>query len=248
LDCQYYADLATWYHLVAPVIKEAKAGMAGAMPEPGGVAPAAPGAVPGAPGAAPAPGMPPAAPGMPPGAGPGVPPIAAGGVPPAGPGVPPGAPPAGQPAAPAADEGPKGEGWVIQLIGYHFHNENRTSQGAQYVRDAFLKKLETGVVPLPVGKDGKLELVPLKELGIGNPVLVESARIRPARIPDPDAEEVDKPDGQKGPSKTIEVQQFDFVVQFSWQETPLSKRLQQRQELEKAKPADGNVVAAPAGP
>ncbi len=116
LECQYYPDLATWYQAVAPIIKEARAGMT--VP-PGG---AAPGAVPPA---APIPGAPPAAPG---------------------------APPATPPADAAADTGPVGEGWVIQLIGYHFHNTSLNNQGAQYVRDAFMKKLEYGYVELPVGR------------------------------------------------------------------------------------------------
>ncbi len=90
----------------------------------------------------------------------------------------------------------------------------------------------------------------LKDLGIANPVLVETSRILPRDIPDPNDDEADAAEGDPGRKamvKKIQVPQFDFVLQFSWQETPLSKRLKKKQEAEKGKPADGNVAAVPAG-
>ncbi len=109
-------------------------GMPGAAPGVPGAAPGVPGAAPGAPGAAPgvpgaAPGAPGAAPGVP-GAAPGAPGAAP--MPPvAGQAPAPGADPAAAPGAKGLEPEPTGEGWVIQLTGYHFHNANRNYQGAQ---------------------------------------------------------------------------------------------------------------------
>ncbi len=179
----------------------------------------------------------------PPGGAPGVPPAA------------PGAPAAGAPAAAGASAGgeaePTGPGWVIQMIGYHFHNKNRSEQGAQYVRETIMKKLETGSVLLPVGPGGKLESVLYKDLGMANPVLIETTPIREREIPSPDADEPEPVDNEFGKKPSIpmtKVQQFDFVLQFSWQPTPMSKRMQLRMEREKAKAAETPVAAVPGAP
>jgi type IV pilus assembly protein PilM len=236
MECQFFPDLKVWYQTVEPIVKESRAGL-----------------VP--PGTAPMPGMAGGAPGMPGGA-----PGLAGGAPglaggaPAAPGAD-GQPAVGDAAAAAPLEPePTGEGWVIQLIGYHFHNANRSSQGAQFVRESLLKKLETGTVMLPTGKGGKLQLFSLKDLGITNPVLVASQRIRNVEIPDPEAEDPPATGAAGGMEanrarRMITVPMFDFVVQFCWRQTPLSKRLELQQEREKAESAKQAAAnaAAPVG-
>ena len=166
-------------------------------------------------------------------------------------------------------EGPTGEGWVIQIKGYHFYNKRLDYQGANYVRDTFMQNLETKKIPLPVPEtieqNGRKETktviknVPIKELGIGYPVIVHSWRIRPIQILDPNAAAVEEAaggignagaiGGRRSPMQdgatvvpTIELRQFDFVLQFCWQETPLSKRLNP-QPPKSDNPADADSVA-----
>ena len=107
---------------------------------------------------------------------------------------------AGTPATDAAaapeDDGPVGRGWVCVLTGYHYHNR-RTAvnlpgvqfvQGAQYVRDTLIKNLEQGQVVLPRGDAGGEELVTMKKLGIGYPILPNPGQIVDDPIPNPKAQ------------------------------------------------------------
>jgi type IV pilus assembly protein PilM len=147
--------------------------------------------------------------------------------------------------APAVeDTGPKGEGWVIELDGYHFHNKN--SEGIAFVRDTLVRNLRDKVVTL-VGADGKEEKLALKDLGIGYPVIVkDSGRIFDREIPDPNYDpNVKNADGSAIAQKMIPLREFDFTLQFSWQPTPLSKR--EEIKAEKAKAAQPATVDAQAG-
>jgi type IV pilus assembly protein PilM len=240
LDCEHRADLASWYAEVKAKIDEANY-----VPSAAG-SPAAPGGVPQAPGAAPPAGAVPAAPGAP-----GVSPAVPGAVPPAVPNPaipnpaatagakPPGPPVAGQPAPGAAGTGaagaagatpvagPTGEGWVIQLRGYHYHNKHRGLEGAQFVREQFLKRLENDKVTLPVGKNHAPEQVSIKDMGISYPVLINPSQIDNEEMLNPEAQ--DDEDNPAVP-KTIQVPRFDFVVQFCWQETPPSTRAKKKSE------------------
>ena len=104
--------------------------------------------------------------------------------------------------------GPQGAGWLITLIGYHYHNPpgERRGVGAQFVRDTLIKNLQEKKVLLPTakwqrsdeasggdqGKEGKTrELVSMEELGISYPVLVSPGQIRPFEIEDPYADAED---------------------------------------------------------
>lgn len=252
LDCEWYTDLGTWYSSgvgdaikelaksappVAPAAPVAPAVAPAAVADPNNPAAAAP-AVPGAEGAAAAD---PAAAAVP------ADPAAAGGVP-----ADPAAAAAGQPpadpalaAAPVEDPGPKGEGWVIELEGYHYHNKN--SEGIGFVRDTLVKNLRDKVVTL-VGADGKEEKIPLKDLGIGYPVIVrQSGGIRDREIPDPNYDPNAKPaaDGAPNVQKMLKLREFTFTLQFAWQPTPLSKR--EEIKAERAKAAAPAAVDAQAG-
>ncbi|HTM54649.1 MAG TPA: type IV pilus assembly protein PilM [Pirellulales bacterium] len=206
LECEWQADLATWYQAgVADKIKEMEAAMAAAA-APGAAAPAT------SPDGAPTPEG--AAPAAPDAAAPGAATAEA-------------AAPAADPAAPAAatpapeDTGPKGPGWIIQLRGEHFHNKQSQDsayvQGSAYVRDTLVKNLREKEIELP-GKDGKPEKLPLKELGIGYPVILETS----GRILDETLTDAER--------NTTSVRKFTFVVQFAWSPTPLSKRIEARQQ------------------
>jgi type IV pilus assembly protein PilM len=85
--------------------------------------------------------------------------------------------------------GPKGPGWVIQLKGYHYYNEERGKEGANWVRMTLINNLLRGEILLPAGPGG--ELVPFKtsELGIGFPILVGGDGVpKEVEVPNPDAE------------------------------------------------------------
>lgn len=162
----------------------------------------------------------------------------------------PGQPPAeGTPAAPAADAppaedpGPTGPGWVIQLRGHHFHNKR--SEGVSFVRDTLIKNLRETKIKL-VDKNGKPEELTLKELGIGYPAVVStSGRIVDDEITNPNFDSKATPEGNDQP-KTIKLRRFDFVLQFAWQPTPRSKRVELREQKAAGQQAP-SLADAPAG-
>ena len=159
---------------------------------------------------------------------------AAGGEAPADGTEPPPADPAATPvpgaeAAAAAPVGPTGPGWVVQLVGYHYHNEDhhKPDEGAQFVRSTLVKGL-LGEGDEVVVSAGPLagQAVPVKELGIGYPVIVEASPVRTVRVPKEGAAAPGdlappRPDLVPGAGQPEEAQlalrRFDFVVQFAWQ-------------------------------
>ena len=145
------------------------------------------------------------------------------------------APAAGDPAAPPADPGadaagvapgaagPSGPGWVIQIAGHHFHNEDRhgLEQDEQFVRSTLIRNLDGGIEvpvaagPLVAAAEGKPMLTPIKSLGIDCPVIVESKQPRRVQINRTNA----TPDGANQPpnaADVVELKRYDFVVQFCW--------------------------------
>ena len=156
-----------------------------------------------------------------------------------------GSPPAAQPAPaanPAESTGPTGPGWVIELRGYHYHNEARhkPTEGAQFLRSTIVKnllgngvKVTTAAGPLAGRK------VPASDIGIGFPVIVSSSPIRTIRIPGgksgmsgagipapgvgPGAPGEFGAAGPGGSPATPEepqdlvLKRYDFVLQFCWQ-------------------------------
>ncbi len=248
LELERFPDLSLWYAGVKGKIDEAKLGVfreveAAPAAHPAGTTAPADGTVP-APGAAP-----PASAAAAGTASATTPPAAPTTVDPAA--TPAGDVPAGVPTADGAvgavplGEGPSGEGWVIQIKGYHFHNKKRDLQGAKYVKETLMKNLENKKIKLPDGPGGAMKLVAIKDLGVGYPVIVRPWPIRSVQIRDPNADIEDPAGGEanfeamrfpradargavpnEGPvAPTITLKQFDFVLQFCWQETPLSKRL-----------------------
>jgi type IV pilus assembly protein PilM len=206
LECEWFADLSSWHTSVAEKIKEQRgqqpAADAAAAPPADGQPPdpnaAAPPADPssGAP-----PGAPPAAPGDPNAA----------------------ADPAASGAAGVAEEPPPtGPGWVIQLRGHHFHNEDLNLQTAAFVRETLMKNLREKKVEL-ADKDGKVTELPIKDLGIGYPVIISPmGRWVIEERDDPNA-------GPNGGGAKLQLKRWDFVLQFVWQPTPPSKRLEKQQ-------------------
>jgi type IV pilus assembly protein PilM len=248
LDCEHYPKLEDWFADVREKWlegePEAAAAPAGAATAPGAAMPgaAAPGVTASLPGAPVAGQRAPGA--MPPGnPTPGAVPLGAvplGALPP---GAAPGAEPGAAPANPAA--GPTGAGWVIQIMGHHYHNNSPGNEGAEYVRRTLMRNLEEGTVSIP-SPDGKTMMqVPLKELGIGYAVLVRAPRPFDEEIPLPGSSDqpaagpgvqVRDPGHPNTEPKTVTVQRCNFIVQFCWKETPLNVRLEKRKAASEPSP------------
>jgi len=125
-----------------------------------------------------------------------------------------------------AATGPQGPGWVVQIVGHHFHNEDRhkPKEGEQFVRDTIVKGL--------LGKDGKVTIgagpragqqVSAAELGIGYPVIVQrtpvmKVRVKTTRPPLMGGGEFSRlPAGEPEEDPGIELRRYAFILQFSWQ-------------------------------
>ena len=142
---------------------------------------------------------------------------------------------------PAEDEppSPKGSGWVIQLAGHHFHNEDRHKpyEGRYYLRTTIIEKLLGEGIELTVAAGPKQgETISVAEFGIGFPVIVESGRVRTEWLPlgsdglagdqpragqRPPRGRGRRPRGRDGFDATdadgIELKRYEFVLQFVWQ-------------------------------
>jgi type IV pilus assembly protein PilM len=82
--------------------------------------------------------------------------------------------------------GPEGPGWVIELGGHHFHNEDPMTWGGTHVRDTLLKNLREMTIELPAGPGREAETFTMEELGIGYAILaVERRIIHNHTIPNP---------------------------------------------------------------
>jgi type IV pilus assembly protein PilM len=127
------------------------------------------------------------------------------------------APPTAEPEIPEPD--PNGPGWVIQLTGYHYHNKDRSLQTATFVRKTLIENLRSKKVTI-ADKDGNPSEIPIGELGITHPVIISPIKPPTAdRIPNPD-----------DPANPIAVSRWDFTIQFAWKPTPLSKRIELKQQ------------------
>jgi len=139
---------------------------------------------------------------------------------------PPAAPEAAAPGAVHA--APAGPGWVVQLTGYHYHNEDhhKPDEAAQFVRSTIIKGLlgEAGEVSVSAGPLAG-QLVSVKELGIGHPVIVASSPVKTVVVPRETAAAAGEPTQprpelfpgaapQEDPG--LRLRRFDFVLQFAW--------------------------------
>ena len=133
---------------------------------------------------------------------------------------------------PASLPGPTGPGWVVQLTGYHYHNEDhhKPDEAAQFVRSTIVKGLlgEGDEVVVSAGPWAG-RTVSVKEFGIGYPVIVATTPVRTTRVLKegaavPGEPLAPRPDlflGAGQPEeREITLRRFDFVLQFAWQ--PLS--------------------------
>jgi type IV pilus assembly protein PilM len=168
----------------------------------------------------------------------------------------------GLPVEGAAAGGLAAGGWVVELKGYHLHNNlpdqnvDVGDEGEQFVQETLIKNLETGKVMLPDGPGGELIEVPIADLGIKYPVVVTHLRTETVTYM---AEPIDPNNptgtpmmgrGYEGPSmpagaglpgeqlpKTFKLRQYNFIVQFCWQPQPRGNRLEKMVEQKAAPPA-----------
>jgi len=152
--------------------------------------------------------------------------------------------------------GLSGPGWVVQLTGHHYHNKDTRNQSAVFVRNTFLKKLEEGTVELPDGPNEELISVPMKDLAISHPWVVDGSNIETVMLDPEEKLEGALPAGRGGgfggeggmrgegrmfrpgtgrpaagtaaeeESTLIEVRRYDFVVQFVWQPKTRAERVE----------------------
>ena len=123
--------------------------------------------------------------------------------------------------------GPTGPGWVVQIVGHHFHNEDRhkPKEGEQYVRETLVRGLLGDAGPVTVSAGPKAgQKVPVKDLGIGFPVIVQRTPVMKVRVkttPQPLGTGVDPMVNPTSPEEDqgIELKQYRFMLQFVWQPT-----------------------------
>ena len=124
--------------------------------------------------------------------------------------------------------GPQGPGWVIQIRGHHFHNEDRhkPDEAEQFVRATLVQSL------LGKGDDVLVSAgpfagrkVPVAELGIAYPIIMDSStvqkvkvqKLRPAAAAATNVPGV--PSAGTAETESIDLKRYDFTVQFAWQPT-----------------------------
>ena len=130
---------------------------------------------------------------------------------------------------------PQGSGWVIQITGHHYHNEDyhKPYEGRNYLRTTIVENILGEGIQLPVVA-GPLagQSLPVSEFGISFPILVSSSRIRTelvaddtASSPTGDSRGSQPPrrrgrsgaTGEGGEEDLLELRRYEFVLQFVWQ-------------------------------
>ena len=100
---------------------------------------------------------------------------------------------------------PSGPGWVVQIMGFHFHDSEKHGKSANFVRRTLVHNLQDKIVKVP-DDQGNLVDVSVRDLGISYPVVYEEL----------DTKTVEITDDATGDGKPLELKQYRFVVQFAW--------------------------------
>jgi type IV pilus assembly protein PilM len=177
-------------------------------------------------------------------------------------------PATGEPLADAGGgaTGESGEGWVIQLRGYHLHNSLPDKkvdlvgdEAEQFIINSFFNNLKSGTVKLPDGPNGQPVDVPIADLGIRHPVVVTREKTKTvqylAEATDEDPSRVSMGPSMEGRGgvptsgtagqeqpKIWKLRRYDFLIQFAWQPQPRRQRLEKMAQEGQAAP--GTAAAA----
>ncbi len=129
-------------------------------------------------------------------------------------------------------ESPSGEGWVVQLVGHHFHNEDYHApfEGRTYLRTTLIESLlgERGqIVTVTAGPMAGEKVLP-KEIGVGFPAIIESSPIENYWLSTAADGVIDDGMGmgsRQSPTRGtsgefleegLELKKYDFIIQFVW--------------------------------
>ncbi|MEL6894650.1 MAG: type IV pilus assembly protein PilM [Planctomycetota bacterium] len=141
--------------------------------------------------------------------------------------------------------GPTGEGWVIELKGYHHMTsaERMGFERSNHLRRTLLTNFMKNPVTLPVkvnGQDQMMTFTP-EEIGVTFPILMSDTPPISVEIDNPEYEPptvdedddsadtaIDPEDPKLKPKLTVKRQHFNF--QFVWAEKTLSERLEEREK------------------
>ncbi len=150
-----------------------------------------------------------------------------------------------------ASSGPSGPGWVIEMVGYHFHNADISNEGKQFIQNTFIKNLEEGTVTLPDGPGGEPVEVPIADLGIHHPVVMTANPIQTVTALPNSSDPKDAKKLKRGTSRTLarktskskrnaspeielpetwELRRYEFTIQFCWQPKTRTERLKKEEE------------------
>lgn len=132
---------------------------------------------------------------------------------------------------PMAPPGPSGEGWVIRVEGFHYHNDTKNPtliQGPEYVRNTLINNLNDPdfEVTLTGPNITEPKTVTLGELGIGFADIIMPGQAYQTEVPDARARSAEEVAAAGGVVEAgmIEVERFDFTVHFAWQpKTPTER-------------------------
>ena len=129
-------------------------------------------------------------------------------------------------------QSPTGKGWVIQIVGHHFHNEDYHApfEGRTYLRTTFIESLlgERGeIVTVAAGPMAGEKVLP-KDIGIGFPAIIESNPIEDYWV-STGVDSVGDDSMGMGPSRRpsrgfddglaedgLVLKKYRFVIQFVW--------------------------------
>ncbi len=107
-----------------------------------------------------------------------------------------------------ASQPPRGEGYIVEIQGFHLHKSQNHGDGKQFVQRTFLHNLQERKVTVPDAAGSAMEVFP-SELGITHPLVLKMLEERKVESPF-------KQNGGKG-NGARELTQYRFVVQFAWQ-------------------------------
>ncbi len=98
------------------------------------------------------------------------------------------------------------------------------------MRRTLIRNLYQVTVSLPDGDNGALVEVPIKDLGIGYPTIVQDEPLVKEILIDPNQKVERGPAEEAAAPASQTVQRYEFTVQFCWQPIPASERRARRRQ------------------